>query len=84
MFLFPVFREPQKGSLCNCLKFNCFYTDTKIECENSTKNGLKKDLMVFFSAMIPKLLQSGAGVLSEEAAKIGRIVESELKSNLFS
>lgn len=40
--------------------------------------------MVFFSAMIPKLLQSGAGVLPEEAAEIGRIVESELKSNLFS
>lgn len=40
--------------------------------------------MVFFSAILPELLQRGSGVLPEKAAEIGRIVESKLKGNLFS
>ena len=39
--------------------------------------------MVFFSAVIPKFFQCRTSVLSEKAAKIGRIIKSKLKSNLF-
>jgi hypothetical protein len=55
MFFVSSFTNLQEGLPCNCLNFNCFYTDTKIEWETDTKNGLKKDLMVFFSAILPKL-----------------------------
>ena len=40
--------------------------------------------MVFYSAVIPEFLQSCTGVLPEKAAEISRIVESKLKSDLFS
>jgi len=40
--------------------------------------------MVLFSAMLPKFFQSLSGVFAEKAAEIGRIIESKLKSNLFS